>query len=107
MAAPAGAQDLAAASYRGLAVLLGAMGILIFLPAWTLVYWQGGLYLAIFASATLAITLYFLRQHPAPIRRRLSARAIAEAERAQQIIQALGSLCFLAMFIVAALDHRW
>jgi protein-S-isoprenylcysteine O-methyltransferase Ste14 len=105
-AAPA-ARDpqLSRQTFRGLGFFLATLAILIFVPAWSLTYWQGLLYWLVFAASTTAITLYFLRRDPALIGRRLNAGAVAESEPTQKIIQTASSVCFIATIIVPALDH--
>jgi glutathione S-transferase len=57
------------------------MGLLLFLPAGTIRYWQASVYLAVFVGASFVITLYLLRNDPALLRRRLSGGPTAEKER--------------------------
>jgi len=61
--------------------------VLIFLPAWSLTFWQGWLYWQIFVASTVFITLYFLKESPALIERRLHAGAAAEKEPEQKRIR--------------------
>src|SRR5258705_165617 len=49
------------------------VGVLLFLPAWTLHFWQAWLFWAVFTAAQLTITLYFLRTDPQLIQNRLKA----------------------------------
>ncbi len=97
--------QLSRQTFRGLGFFLAVLAILIFVPAWSLTYWQGLLYWLVFAASTTAITLYFLRHDPALIGRRLDAGAIAESEPAQKIIQTAASVCFIATILVPPLDH--
>jgi protein-S-isoprenylcysteine O-methyltransferase Ste14 len=89
-----------------LARFLAALLALILLPAWTLDYWQGWLFWAIFASAINFITIYFLRRDPALIERRASGGPVAEKEISQKIIQSFALLFFAALIILPGLDHR-
>lgn len=41
-----------------------AIGLLVFLPAGTLNYWQGWVFLAVVAIAGWVLNLYFLRTNP-------------------------------------------
>jgi protein-S-isoprenylcysteine O-methyltransferase Ste14 len=107
MAAGPQAGDLTRASIRGLAMFIVALAAMIFIPVWSVAYWQGWAYLAVFAGSTVAITAYFLRHDPDLIRRRLGAGAGAEAERTQKIIQSVASVCFIATFVISALDYRF
>lgn len=55
----------------------------------------------------LAITAYLLVYDRALLERRSKVGATAEQEPAQQQIQRVANLSFLALFIVPGLDHRW
>jgi len=91
----------------GLLQLLIVMAAMIFLPAWTLHYWQAWIFLALFAVSVLAITVYLMKNDPKLLERRTNAGPGAEQETSQKIIQSLAALAFIAMFIVSALDHRF
>ena len=94
-------------AFRGLALLIAAIAVMLFLPAWTLAWWQAWLFLVVFTAAVLAITLYFLERDPALIERRMKAGPAAETERNQQIIQTLASVAFAAVFVVSGLDRHF
>ena len=94
-------------AYRGLAFFIVAEAVLIFLPAWTLAWWQAWLFLLAFTVAVLAITLYFLERDPALIERRMKAGPGAETEPIQRLIQTLASLAFIALFVVSGLDRHF
>jgi protein-S-isoprenylcysteine O-methyltransferase Ste14 len=91
----------------GLAFLLGVLAAALFGPPWTLDYWQAWVFLGVFASMTTAITIDLGRRDPALLARRTKAGPTAEPTRAQQIIQSLASLAFVAIFVIAGLDRRW
>ena len=99
-------EDLGKEAFGGLLRMLLGMAVLLFLPAWTLRWWQAWVFLAVFGAATAAITLYLLRHDRKLLRRRIKAGPGAEKERSQKLIQALASLAFIANFLIAALDHR-
>ncbi len=90
----------------GLAFLLAVLATALFVPAWTLAYWQAWAFLAVFASAVLAITIDLARRDPALLARRVKAGPLAEPERGQQVIQAIASLAFVALFVISGLDRR-
>jgi protein-S-isoprenylcysteine O-methyltransferase Ste14 len=83
------------------------MALLLFLPAWSLRYWQGWLFLVVFCGAGLVSTLYFLRTDPKLVERRMAAGPVAETEPAQKRIMAVTSVCFILAILVPALDYRW
>jgi protein-S-isoprenylcysteine O-methyltransferase Ste14 len=79
------------------------LAALLFLPAWTIRYWQAWLYLAVFLVPIVAAASYLLVRDPALLQRRL---AMKEKEADQALIQKIGAVCYLATYIVSALDHR-
>jgi hypothetical protein len=100
-------KDLNKRAFGGLLFLLLVMAALLFLPAWTLVYWQAWAFLAVFGASALAITLYLMNKDPKLLNRRVYPGPTAEKETSQQIIQTITSIGFAAMLIVSALDHRF
>ena len=87
--------------------LFVAMAALLFIPAWTLDYWQAWVFLAVFFLPALAITIYLMKKDPQLLARRVCAGPTAEKATSQKIIQFITSLGFLAMLVVPALDHRF
>jgi protein-S-isoprenylcysteine O-methyltransferase Ste14 len=98
--------ELARKTAVGLGQFVVSLLVLLFLPAWSLRYWQGWLFVAMFGGAAVAISLYLLRQDPKLLAKRLKSGPGAEKERSQKIIQTFASLAFVALMIVPALDHR-
>lgn len=94
-------------AFAGLLQLLIVMTAIIFLPAWTLDYWQGWVLIAVFFACTLAISVYLMKNDSKLLERRVKAGVGAEPRRSQNIIQALAALAFGAIFVVSALDHRF
>jgi protein-S-isoprenylcysteine O-methyltransferase Ste14 len=94
-------------AFAGLLQLLIVMTAIIFLPAWTLDYWQGWVLIAVFFACTLAISVYLMKNDSKLLERRVKAGVGAEQRRSQNIIQALAALAFGAIFVVSALDHRF
>jgi protein-S-isoprenylcysteine O-methyltransferase Ste14 len=100
---------LARRAYAKLARFQITLAVLIFLPAWSLAYWQGWLVWALFLVCCVAITQYFLVHDRALIERRMESGPGAEREPRQKLIQTFSSLLVIAIFLVSALDHgrRW
>ena len=98
---------LAIKAFGGLLFLLLAMAAALFLPAWTLDYWQAWTFLAVFGVSALAITLYLMEKDPRLLERRVYAGPTAEKETGQKIVQSLTSAGFIAMLAVPALDRRF
>ncbi len=94
-------------AFAGAAFLLLAIGLMLFVSAGSIGYWQGWLYLIIFSGAVLIVTLYFLKHDPDLVARRTSAGPIAEPTTVQKIVQGFASILFCAEMIVPGLDHRY
>jgi protein-S-isoprenylcysteine O-methyltransferase Ste14 len=90
------------ASVIGLVVL----GILIFVPAGTLAYWQGWLFIVVFALSTNVIGVYLARNDPALLERRMRVGPHAETRPVQKVLIALAFVAFFALPAFSALDHR-
>jgi protein-S-isoprenylcysteine O-methyltransferase Ste14 len=99
-------KDLDKEAFGGLLFLLLVMAALLFLPAWTIAYWQAWTFLAVFGASALAITVYLKKKDPKLLGRRVHAGPTAEKETSQKIIQTITAVGFIAMLIVPALDHR-
>ena len=69
---------------------------LLFLPAWTLDYWQAWLLLGILFIPMFLAGLVMLAKNPELLRKRLQAR---EEEMEQKLVIALSGLMFLAAFV--------
>jgi protein-S-isoprenylcysteine O-methyltransferase Ste14 len=100
-------KNLAARAWIWLAALVAVMGAILFAAAGTARYWQGSAYLAIFAAQAALVTLYLLRKDPALLERRMRGGPAAEKRLAQRIIMLFASLGFVAVFLMAGLDHRF
>ncbi|MGA2136000.1 MAG: isoprenylcysteine carboxylmethyltransferase family protein [Bryobacteraceae bacterium] len=83
------------------------MGLLLFVPASTIDYWQAWAYFGIFVGASLSITLYLMRKDPALLKRREEGGPLAEKRAPQKIAMLFVSVGFTAALIVPALDHRF
>jgi protein-S-isoprenylcysteine O-methyltransferase Ste14 len=101
--------DLSKRALTGLARFQLALALIIFLPAWSLTYWQGWLYWFLFGAACFALTLYFLRHDPSLVERRMKAGPGAESEPRQKLIMTVASVSMVALYLVSALDYglRW
>ena len=91
----------------GLVFLLVVMAALLFIPAWTLDYWQAWSFLAVYFASALAITLYLMKKDPKLLARRMSGGPTAEKEPTQKIIMLFTSLGFIGLMVFPALDHRF
>ena len=90
----------------GLLQLPIIMAVFLFLPAWTLDYWEAWVFIGVFFACTLAITLYLAIEDPKLLERRMTVGPAAEREKTQKVISGLAILSFAATIIVPAIDNR-
>lgn len=86
---------------------LAAFGLMLFLPAGTFHYWQAWVFLGVFALSTWIPSIYLARTNPAALERRMHGGPLAETRTLQRIVISFLVICFLAMFVFSALDHRF
>src|SRR5215469_10126461 len=79
---------------------------LIFWPAGTFHYWQGWLFLAVFAATTTAFTIYLAIYDKPLLERRMKAGPQYEQERSQKIIVSLIIGGFFLTLVLSILDRR-
>jgi protein-S-isoprenylcysteine O-methyltransferase Ste14 len=94
-------------AWLGLIFLAIVMGLLLFLAAGTVRYWQAWVYLSVFFGASVLITLYLMKKDPALLKRRFRAGPTAEKEKTQKIIMLIVSIGFIGLLVVPALDYRF
>ncbi len=89
--------------------VVGLIGfcVLLFVPAGTLNYWQGWVFIAVFATVSTIPTVYLARTNPAAMQRRMHAGPRAEGRTAQKIIITASFLDMFGMMAFSALDHRF
>jgi protein-S-isoprenylcysteine O-methyltransferase Ste14 len=90
-------------------LLLGVvgLGVLIFIPAGTLAYWQGWIAIVVIMAATTTTGLYLASYDPALLERRKKFGPGAETRPAQKIIIGLALVTTLALLVLSPLDHRF
>ena len=84
-----------------------ALGLLLFLPAGTLNYWQGWVFILVFTVAVNAIGVYLSLKDPELLERRKQVGPAAEQSTTQKIIISLGFLSLIAVLVFAGFDHRF
>lgn len=99
--------SLAARAWFALAALGVVMGLLLFVPARTIGYWQAWVYLAIFFGASALTTGFLLRRDRALLERRMRGGPTAEKRPVERVIMAFTSIGFIALLVVPALDRRF
>ncbi len=86
--------------------LLGmvVIGALLFIPAGSFRFWQGGVYILIWFVPGLTAFAYFYKHDPQLIERRMQFK---EKVREQKRIMALVYIAWLIAFVLPGLDHRF
>ena len=81
--------------------------LLIFVPAGTIDYWQGWVFLAIFAVVSTVPSVYLNRVDPAAIARRRKAGPGAETRLVQKMVMTAITVSFAVLLVVSGLDYRF
>jgi protein-S-isoprenylcysteine O-methyltransferase Ste14 len=89
--------------------ILGTLTLLAitFLPAGTLHYWQGWVYVAVFVITSAVFTIYLAIYDPALLQRRMQVGPSHERETVQKIVMVFAMLAFLSLIVLPALDYRF
>ncbi len=82
-------------------------GVLLFLPAGTLNYWQAWVFIAVFMATTLVPNVYLAVKNPATLARRMRGGPTAETRPVQKVIITATFASVVVMTVVSALDHRF
>ena len=80
------------------------VGLLLFLPAGSIAWWQGWLFMAILFIPMLIAGLVMMVKAPELLRKRLEAD---EGESEQKTVLTLSAIMFVAAFVVAGLGYRF
>lgn len=100
-------KDLIKVALISLSKLVIGLGILLFLPAGSLQFWQGWVFLLIFGGMVLYVTLYLWKHDPNLLLRRMKVGPVAESRPAQKLLQFFAQLFFALVFILPGLDYRY
>jgi len=84
-----------------------ALGVVLFLPAWTLGYWQAWIFIPVFVALVTLSGVYFSIKDPALIERRKEAGPAAEQTTGRKINIMFAYLAVLSLLVLSALDHRF
>ncbi|MCV7255839.1 isoprenylcysteine carboxylmethyltransferase family protein [Mycobacterium hackensackense] len=82
-------------------------GVLLFVPAGTLNYWQAWVFIAVFMATTLVPNVYLAVKNPATLARRMRGGPTAETRPVQKVIITATFASVVVMTVVSALDHRF
>jgi protein-S-isoprenylcysteine O-methyltransferase Ste14 len=91
----------------GLIALTILLWIVLFLPAWTLNYWQAWAFWIVFVVCVSAISVNFLKKDLNLIANRLKIGPAAEQQNTQKISQAVISVFFILLLLVPSIDHHY
>jgi protein-S-isoprenylcysteine O-methyltransferase Ste14 len=80
------------------------MGLILFLPAGTLAYWQAWVWLTVWFVPVSLVIGYYLKADPALIERRIRIR---EKEKTQRNIMSIAFLLFIVAFLIPGFDKRY
>ncbi|MCM2466223.1 methyltransferase family protein [Methanoculleus oceani] len=80
------------------------VALLLFVPAGSIHYWEGWLYLGVLFIPIAFVGLYLLKHDPELLERRMKTR---EQESEQRTIIALSSIIIIVGFVIPGLDHRF
>lgn len=80
------------------------VGVLIFLPAGSFMYWKGWLLIGILFVPMFIAGLIMMKKSPELLRKRLNVK---EEETEQKTVIMLSGIMFLAAFVVAGLNFRF
>jgi protein-S-isoprenylcysteine O-methyltransferase Ste14 len=93
----------------GLAALAIVLWLTLFIPAWTLNYWQAWIYWLVFVTCVTAISVYFIKKGPKLIEKRVKAGPGAKNEMVQKVVQSIAAIFFILILLIPSLDHdfKW
>lgn len=91
-------------TYIRLFMAIPALGLMFFLPAGTLNYWEAWLYMAVLFVPLFFMARFLIKNDPALLERRMRMR---EREREQGILIKLSYVYFLVTFLLPGFDRRF
>jgi len=86
---------------------LGVLGLLLFVPAGTVNYWQAWVFIGVSTAATLVPSIYLAVNDPAALRRRMHAGPTAESRPLQKVVIFAAFALLVGVMVFSALDHRF
>ncbi|MGE5423626.1 MAG: methyltransferase family protein [Ignavibacteriales bacterium] len=93
----------ASKAYSVPVIIMIVVGLVIFLPAGSLKFWEGWIWWAIISVMTLFITTYFVKRSPELLNRRMQVK---EKEPQPGIIKLLSFLS-LFIYVIPGIDYRY
>ena len=80
------------------------MGLMFFLPAGTIKYWEAWVYMAILVTPMIIFLFYLIKHDPALLERRMRTK---EKETEQKTITKIGSFIFILIYLIPGFDQRY
>jgi protein-S-isoprenylcysteine O-methyltransferase Ste14 len=80
------------------------VGLILFLPAGTLRYWQAWLYMSVIFIPIIFVVFYFLKNDPSILKRRMNYK---EKQKEQKSIITLSGIIFFIGFVIPGFDYRY
>ncbi len=77
---------------------------ILFIPAWTINYWNGWVLMAIMFIPMLLVMIYLIIKDPELVEKRIKT---GEKEKEQQTFRKIGTICLLVEFIIPGFDYRF
>ena len=99
-------KDLSKKVFVGFLQLFIGLAVLLFLPAWTLDYWQAWIFLAVYSLSVLTVTLDLMKKNPKLLDRRINSNPGSEKQKSQKILNFLISKALIVVVVVPVIDHR-
>ncbi len=95
---------LAVATLSRWLVAMLLLSVALFLPAWTLDYWQAWVYIALLGMCSFTFIVVYLNIDPDLVRRRMQFH---EREQTQQTVMKLAFPLFVASYVIPGLDRHF
>jgi len=96
--------NLARRTAIGFIQLIIGLIIFLFVPAWSIDFWQAWVYLFIFGTSVALIFAYLYKNDPKLLERRLDR---TEKTKSQKQIQPYIFITYICIFVLPSLDHRF
>jgi len=97
-------KDITRRAYLMFVMAVVGLAAVFFLPAGTLGYWHGWVYMGILLIPMVFVLRYLLRNSPHLLERRMQMR---ERELTQKRVVGFSAIYFLAAFALPGFDYRW
>jgi protein-S-isoprenylcysteine O-methyltransferase Ste14 len=83
------------------------MALMLFVPAWTVRFWEAWVFWLLFSVLSALVTAHFLKSDPGLVESRLKAGPSAEHEKSQKIIQTLTAILWCTLIIVPGIERHF